>query len=97
LSQSDASKIRDVLAKVKPCQKPLVRYAFPDNGHMVMFFAVGPNQLAHIFGEGNSYYLTVDNTAIVPPNDAEDIDSEKAIHEGVQWDIDHTPCTSPSR
>jgi hypothetical protein len=92
LSDGDKAAIRSVLARVKPCQRPLVRYAIPEaSSRIIMFFA--SNTATHVFGKGNEYYIPAYNMAIVPPPDSmKSIDPRAAIAEGVKWDIDHQPC-----
>jgi hypothetical protein len=62
LTQAEVAKIRNMLARVKPCQRKFLRYAFPDpaeNGDLpfVMFF--GPYEaghIPHVLGAGNVDY-----------------------------------------
>jgi hypothetical protein len=91
LSGADATRIRRVLARVKPCQRALVRYAFPGRwAQAVMFFAIPPDGGAHVFGEGDAYYVPNQDSVIPIPGDSENFgEIEK---QGLQWDIDHQPC-----
>jgi hypothetical protein len=96
LSDGDKATIRSTLAHVKPCQRPLVRYTFPEgSSRMLMFFARpsdGPNAASHVFGRGNVFYIPAYNTAMVPPPDGMAIDGREAMAEGLKWDIDRQPC-----
>ena len=38
LTAKEIARIREVLALVKPCQRAMVRYAFPENAPFVLFF-----------------------------------------------------------
>lgn len=98
LTASDIALIRAELGKVKLCQRPFVRYAFPDGyGKMVLFFEGPPDTLAHVFGAGNVYYLPSKNEVLVPPPDATNIDSKQAILLGARWDSQHFHCSSSAR
>jgi len=94
LTPDNVRELQDVLLAVKWCQRSLVRYAFPNgNAEIAIFFdPKSLNGMAHIFGQGNFYYLPAEDTVVVPPPDFTNIDSKEAIAEGVKWDIDHQPC-----
>lgn len=97
LSPSDIAKIQSSLTKVKVCQRPLVRYTYYGSTNLVLFFAGPLHALAHVFGEGNEYYLPAERTTLVPPPDASGNDAAKQISEGIQWDVDHQPCPPHSK
>jgi hypothetical protein len=71
LTAEEAARIRAMLARVKPCQRAFLRYAFPSNGGgMVMFFLPHPEngtQAPSVLGEGSLTYKTDDGTAEAPP------------------------------
>ncbi|MGC1381727.1 MAG: hypothetical protein WA814_11975 [Candidatus Baltobacteraceae bacterium] len=94
LGSEDVEQIRAALAKVKACQKPILRYAFPDGyGRAVLFFGgKGPNEYAHVFGKGNFFYIPARNVIMVVPANASTIDAKQAIAQGIEWDVDHQPC-----
>lgn len=85
LTHAEARSIRAALAMVKPCQRALLSYAFPENKDflpMVLFFRGN----GHVFGQHNVYYnesqgLASAYGAAGPP-----------VPSDVRYDIEHTPC-----
>jgi hypothetical protein len=88
-----AARIRYVLARVKPCQRALVRYAFGGIDSLVLFFAVTPGRGlgTKVLGTGE-IYVPSDGTEL-PMNDNY---TEQMQKEGIQFDIDHEPCAPPA-
>jgi hypothetical protein len=98
LTLADASRVQWALSKVKACQRPLVRYALPGgSGPVVLFFAIPPNSGAHVFGEGDAYYVPTEDSVIPMPGDSEDYGLIQK--EGIRWDIAgaDSRCRSPER
>jgi hypothetical protein len=66
-----AAKVRRVLARVNPCQRPLVYYAYPsdvDNDYDVAIFFKGPAyNRAHVLDGGNTYFDEVEGTVFPTP------------------------------
>jgi hypothetical protein len=89
LNPADAAKLEDVLKRVKPCQRPLVRYAGGDGAPMVLFFAVQRGQGAHVLGTADEFYDPATGS-VVPGSD--NPSQEQMQRQGLQWDIDHQPC-----
>jgi hypothetical protein len=96
LTRAQVARIRQVLAQVKPCQRPLVRYLlsseWPDlvkDGIAFMFKAQPNNESAHVFGAPNLYYMPSMGLFPGPPDEPARGAQEK---EGIQWDIDFQPC-----
>jgi hypothetical protein len=84
--------IREMLAKVKPCQRPLLRYVLDDE--VTLFFAVPPGQGARILGSPGLFYLP--GTGGEVPIQENGPEAEARAKQGVQWDIDHQPCPRPT-
>ena len=62
LTRRQTSMIRFALAKVKPCQRAFLRYAFPQNGSylpFVLFFQTHSYQWSHVFWTNNIYYKSL--------------------------------------
>lgn len=87
LTTSQLRLIRKTLAVIKPCQRELLRYAFPEvhdaQTQMVLFFAdpSGPIGEEHILWQGNALYN--ENNVIAAPD---------PIASDIHNDIAHTPC-----
>ena len=96
LSRAEVGSIRSTLAKVKPCQRTLLRYAFPPQPNslpFVLFFEPedGNNGTA-VIGEPRTYYLVSDGEVIsASPTDPAAEQIEKF---GIQFLINHTRCAS---
>ena len=63
LTKTEVGKIRKILARVRPCQRRFVRYAFSETdntgrrGELVLFFGPGcPNIWPHALGESNAFF-----------------------------------------
>lgn len=91
LTPEQVARIQQVLARVKPCQRPLVRYAIDryEKDGIALFFGVYPNTFMHVFGSPDAYYLPSMGVFAGPPDNA---DIEAQTKQGIQWDIDHQPC-----
>jgi len=94
LTPNEVASIRSALARVKPCQRTLVRYAFPANTGLmsfVLFFEPhdGGN-VSHIFGETNMLYSPWDGQVF--PASPDDSDSEQIDKFGIQYLIDQQKC-----
>ena len=95
LNPKQVATIQAVLRRVKPCQRQLVQYSF-GNGFrdLVMFFSVPSGEGSHVFGTADEVYIPRDGSEI-PMSDNQN--AEQMEKQGIQWDIDHQPCPSPSR
>jgi hypothetical protein len=98
LTPSEEASIRSALAKVKPCQRGLVRYAlpaYPAELPFVIFFQPEHGQGAPVFGEPRMYYLTSEGDVVTAsPTDPYAGQMEKF---GIQFLIDHQPCAPVSQ
>jgi hypothetical protein len=84
------SMIRFALARVKPCQRAFLRYAFPRNGDrlsFVLFFQGPPYEWPHVFWTNNMYYKPIEGDEF--PGASGD---EPPKWNGLEWDIDHAGC-----
>jgi hypothetical protein len=101
LTDAERSQIRYVLGKVRPCQRPLVRYAFPndDSEEIVTFFALrdlGAGEgvaFTHVIGEPNTYFAPWTGEMHVGPIGADDSNAAPQKRLGIEWDIEHQPCS----
>jgi hypothetical protein len=95
LTFAQMSLIQRTLARVKPCQRPLVRYGLfgPDTKDVILFFAVGPHEGAHPFGTTNQVYFPDEGYSIATNDNGQ---LEQMKKQGIQWDIDHKPCPHPA-
>lgn len=100
LTDAERSRIRLVLASVRPCQRSAVRYAFPEGAPepMVVFFplrelgsGVGI-PFTHVIGEANTYYAPWTGDLHIGPIGADDPNSEPQKRLGIQWDVEREPC-----
>jgi hypothetical protein len=85
LTPEQKETIRKTLALVKPCQRGLLAYAFPENADflpMVLFFRGN----GHVFGQRNVYYNESQGLAKAYPAGGSVPSSD------VHYDIEHTPC-----
>jgi hypothetical protein len=91
LTPDQTATIRRVLARVKPCQRPLVRYVLTqgEKDGIALFFEPEPDQWAHILGEPDAYYAPLQGVFAGPPDDPNTPAQGK---QGMQWDIDRQPC-----
>lgn len=95
LTAKEVARIREVLALVKPCQRALVEYAFPENSDwlpFILFFEApsldSPGSYGHPFGQpGNVYYNEGEGLAQPIP-----YDSSSPPPGDLDYDIAHTPC-----
>lgn len=97
LSRTDISRLKEILRKVKPCQRSLVRYSFggePAGGPAIFFFAPQPGEAPHVIGTADEIYMPF-NGSVVPMSDNEEED--QMLKEGIQWDVDHQPCPAASK
>jgi hypothetical protein len=94
LTPAQAALIRKTLAIVKPCQRALLRYAFPDySGYsgtpppdmrMVLFFG---GYGAHVLWQPDLYWFPDQGTAHAIP-----YDSQPTPDFSIQADIANAPC-----
>jgi hypothetical protein len=91
LSPSEAGHIRRILARVKPCQRSIVYYAYPSDGvanePLVVFFKGAGNTSPHVLGAGDEYFSQEDGDVKAYP---EDHPSSLAA------DIQNESCTAAS-
>jgi hypothetical protein len=96
LTAKEIARIRKVLALVKPCQRALIEYAFPENSDWLPFilFFEAPSvdsmegSYGHPFGQsGNVYYN--EGEGLVQPVP---YDSRNPPPGDLGYDIAHTPC-----
>lgn len=91
LTVSEATHVRHILARVRPCQQDIVYYAYPSNGDrdepLVVFFK-GPSYVwPHVLAGGNEYYKPEEGNAF-PGASGGDYDFSLAA------DIRNHPCPS---
>lgn len=96
LTPEEVASIRSALARVKHCQRTLVRYAFPANASswhgrpsFVLFFQTDGGG-AHIFENAGELYFTISGDLIPTSND--DPVSEQVEKFGIQFLINHQEC-----
>jgi hypothetical protein len=90
LTPSQSHMIRSALGLVKPCQRTILRYAFPNGGlhHVVLFFYPPSGGWPHVLWTRNLFYKPEDGTefagsATYPePQDFSEI----------TYDVQHTDC-----
>jgi|SRR5580704_4182989 hypothetical protein len=89
--------IRETLSRVKPCQRPLVRYVLDgaEAQDVTLFFDVPPGQGAHVFGTAIDVYFPATGDEV--PMGQDDPQNRQRVKEGIRWDIDHEPCPRPSQ
>jgi hypothetical protein len=90
LTEAEGAAIQDALVKVKPCQRPLLRYVV-SNDEVSLFFAVGQHEGAHVFGTRSVY----DPSDAVGGPLSDDHNADMMVKQGIKWDIDHEPCHTP--
>jgi hypothetical protein len=95
LTAVEVARIRQVLAQVKPCQRPLVHYVLWERSFIkegvALFFLTGEN---HVFGYPNVVWWNGNVQA--GPNDMtseSDLEGQRSI----QWDIDRQSCPPNSK
>jgi hypothetical protein len=87
LTRNETAQLVTYLREVKPCQRPGLRYGFPNNGQpddrMVVFFAVQKEgrgyRPGHVFGEPNLLYMKDGELIARPTGETSDgaaVDSE---------------------
>lgn len=98
LTPHEVASIRSALGRVKPCQRTLVRYAFPANASswhgwpsFVLFFQTDGGG-AHIFENAGTMYLTMSGDLYPTSND--DPFSEQFEKFGLQFLINHQKCAA---
>lgn len=71
LTRDEIAQIRAMLARVKPCQRGVLRYAHLEGGSIALFFR--PNfyggERPHVLGGRNMYYNPEDNVEFPTPGD----------------------------
>jgi hypothetical protein len=90
LTSAQKEQIDKVLALSKPCQRPLLAYAFPENVSFLPFVLFFRGN-GHIIGQRNVYYderegLASAYGAAAPPPSAD-----------ISYDIAHTKCESSTQ
>jgi hypothetical protein len=89
LTPSEVAMIRKTLALVKPCQRPLLRFAFPSDGDpdfpFVLFFA--GNSWPHVLWSNNVYFKTEEGTIFAGASGDAPIPRR-----GIRYDVDHETC-----
>ena len=97
LTPAQLTRIQQILARVKPCQRPLVHYAvYPYEGMQagLVFFFRTPNDdvldYSHVFGDSGRYYMPTDGLFSGFTDDTST--QEAQAKQGIQWDIDRQPC-----
>lgn len=100
LTPDEVARIRSALARVKPCQRTLVRYAFPANASswhgwpsFVLFFQTDGGGV-HIFENAGTLYLPMSGDLYPTSND--DPVSEQIEKFGIQYLISHQECSRAS-
>jgi hypothetical protein len=93
LTLEQTRTIKEMLARVKPCQRSLLRYV-PNDG-VTLFFAVPSGQDPYVLGDPGTVYL-VDTGGEIPVSDGGP-EAQQRAKQGIQWDIDHQPCPHSSR
>ena len=92
LTANEIAQIREALALVKPCQRRLVRYAFPawSNVRFILFFQDNPHgAISHPFGQpGGVVYEQEEGSLHATP-----YDSNAPPPGDIHYDIAHTPCS----
>jgi hypothetical protein len=90
LTRSEVSLIRRTLSLVKPCQRPLLRFAFPANGGtnfpFVLFFQSPDDGWPHVLWTNNMYYKPVEGEIFPTPG------YEPNWH-GIRYDVEHQSCS----
>jgi hypothetical protein len=94
LTPPQVQLIRETLSRVKPCQRPLVRYVLDgtEAEDVTLFFDVPPGQGAHVFRTAIEVYFPATGDEV--PMGQDDPRIPQRVKEGIQWDIDHQPCPS---
>ena len=89
LTRSEVSLIRKTLPLVKPCQRSLLRFAFPENAGtefpFVLFFRPLNYAWPHALWMHNMFYKPMEGE-IFPGNGPE------PDWNGIRYDVEHTGC-----
>jgi hypothetical protein len=86
LSARNERELRHILASVEPCQRPLVRYAFPGHSsslQFVVFFAAAPGQWRHVLDQQNAHYKPEEGAVFPMPQDP-----KHSLADDIRWE----PC-----
>jgi hypothetical protein len=89
LSSSQVALVRKTLALVKPCQRAILRYAFPSNPdgvRFVLFFATSAGAWPHVLWT-NRVYFKVDSGEVFPMSG-----SFTFPENSIRYDVVHTSC-----
>jgi hypothetical protein len=89
MTAEQARAVREMLARVKPCQRSLLRYVLDED--VTLFFAVPLGQGARVLGNPGLIYVPESGSEIPVQENGPEADAR--AKEGVQWDIDHEPCS----
>jgi hypothetical protein len=95
LTVKQVGVIRLALVTVMPCQRAILRYAFPSNPDylpFVLFFeepyeAPRPSKAPHVFWTSRTYYNQNDGEVITASTDSE------SVSDNIKHDIDQRGCT----
>jgi hypothetical protein len=89
LTRGEVSLIRKTLALVKPCQRPLLRFAFPSDGGpdfpFVLFFS--DKFWPHVLWTNNMYFKNEEGSVFPGPSGAAPVPWN-----GIRYDVDHETC-----
>lgn len=85
-TDKEAALIKKTLALVKPCQRALLRYAFPSNGDMHMVLYVETLQgNPHALWTNNMYYNQL-------TGELDTLPGSEPRWNGLQYDVKHAGC-----
>lgn len=90
LTAGEIKSVRGTLASVKPCQRPLLRFAFPQRGDgmsFVLFFYEEDKIWPHVLWTKNMYFKR-DEGRTFPGSGGGWV----APGNGISYDVEHTPC-----
>ena len=89
LTRNEVSLIRKTLSLVKPCQRRILRFAFPSNAvsefPLVLFFQEQDYVWPHALWTHNMFYKPVEGEVFPAPGPEPDWN-------GVRYDVEHTAC-----
>ena len=92
LTSNEIAMLREALRKVKPCQRDMLRYAFPSNAksgiRFVVFFEpwITPTHPAHVFWTSDVYFKWNGKVFVTRRAGA-------TVRSDIRYDIERTPCT----
>ncbi len=86
LTPSQASLIQKTLSVVKPCQRQFLRFAFPSNAGLVLFFDLSNVSWPHVLWTPNTYYKKVEGSVFTLPG------ATGGRNAGIESDIKSAGC-----